>query len=189
MNVYLNGEPDDGLLLGSVTGMQRSSRQPLFIGKRSDRQGSEFAGSIDDVRVYSFALTKSQVAEVLRGRSVDNPTATKLPGPSIRNPVGMPECDWSSDPADARLPRVVGMVGVFVALACIGLFPGRPLLLGVAMSFVAGVLLLAISSPTLPRVNLLLVPLTSVAGGISVAMSVRDESDDLTPLGSPDRRT
>lgn len=56
IDVYLNGKLDDGFLSGTVPGTRRSSRQSLYVGKRKMR-GFEFAGTIDDVRIYSRALT------------------------------------------------------------------------------------------------------------------------------------
>ena len=46
LEVYLNGHLDNGLLLGSVTGAQHSSRSHVYIGRRSDWAGYEFAGFI-----------------------------------------------------------------------------------------------------------------------------------------------
>jgi hypothetical protein len=54
LDVYLNGNLDNGFLVGSVTGTQHSSRSAVYVGKRSDLEGYEFAGSIRDVRIYSF---------------------------------------------------------------------------------------------------------------------------------------
>ena len=36
MDVYLNGELDNGFLLGPVMGIQKSSRQNVYVGRRSD---------------------------------------------------------------------------------------------------------------------------------------------------------
>jgi hypothetical protein len=47
LDVYLNGELDNGSLLGSVTATQRSSRGALYVGRRSRPAGFEFAGIID----------------------------------------------------------------------------------------------------------------------------------------------
>ena len=39
LDVYLNGELDNGFLRGSVTGTQRSSREAVYVGRRSDHEG------------------------------------------------------------------------------------------------------------------------------------------------------
>ena len=58
LDVYLDGELDNGYLLGPVTSQQRSSREGVSVGRRRDLREFEFAGSIDDVRDYSLALIK-----------------------------------------------------------------------------------------------------------------------------------
>ena len=72
LDVYLNGELDNGVLVGTVTGGQRSSREKVYVGRRSNLEGFEFAGSIDDVRIYSRALTKAEITAVMRGAVPDN---------------------------------------------------------------------------------------------------------------------
>ena len=61
IDVYLNGVLDNGLLKGTVTSSQQNSTQNVTIGRRSGSTGSEFAGRIDDVRIYSRALTKEEI--------------------------------------------------------------------------------------------------------------------------------
>jgi len=50
MDVYLNGELDNGFLRGPVMGIQKSSRENVYVGRRSDSDQFSFAGEIDDVR-------------------------------------------------------------------------------------------------------------------------------------------
>jgi hypothetical protein len=71
LDVYLNGELDNGFLLGSVTSRQRSSRAAVYVGRRSDVKGFECAGAIDDVRIYTFALTKAEIAADMHGTGID----------------------------------------------------------------------------------------------------------------------
>ena len=69
MDVYLNGELDNGVLVGPVMGMQKPSRKNVYIGRRSDTDGlirrrsdsDRFTGDIDDVRIYSLPLTKTEI--------------------------------------------------------------------------------------------------------------------------------
>jgi hypothetical protein len=63
MDVYLNGRPDNGFLQGLVTSSQLSSRSSAYVGRRPIKT-FEFAGSIDDVRIYSSALTKAEIVAV-----------------------------------------------------------------------------------------------------------------------------
>jgi hypothetical protein len=62
MDVYLNGESDNGVLVGPVMGMQKTSRKIVYIGRRSDSDGlmrrsdsDRFTGDIDDVRILLSA--------------------------------------------------------------------------------------------------------------------------------------
>src|SRR5262245_36958784 len=61
LNVYLNGQLDDGFLLGSVVSAQHASSQRVCVGRRADAEGYEFAGLIDDVHIYSRALTQAEI--------------------------------------------------------------------------------------------------------------------------------
>ena len=40
MDVYLNGELDNGFLVGPVMGIQKSSRKNVYVGRRSDSDRS-----------------------------------------------------------------------------------------------------------------------------------------------------
>jgi len=58
----------DGVLKNTnnaITTGPTSNTAPLLIGSRSGSNG--FGGSVDDVRVYNYALTKEQVANVFNG--------------------------------------------------------------------------------------------------------------------------
>src|SRR5262249_43185431 len=56
LDVYLNGNLDDGLLVAPVSPAQTPSSEPVVVGRRADKGGYEFGGLIDDVRIYSRAL-------------------------------------------------------------------------------------------------------------------------------------
>jgi hypothetical protein len=71
LDVYLNGQLDNGFLLGSVSSIQQSSREAVYVGRRPNSLKFHFSGLIHDVRIYSFALTKSQIAADMRGELVD----------------------------------------------------------------------------------------------------------------------
>jgi glucose/arabinose dehydrogenase len=61
MDVYLNGQPDNGLLLGTVTTSQQNSAQDVYVGQRPTFGGFGFNGRVDDVRIYARALTAVEV--------------------------------------------------------------------------------------------------------------------------------
>jgi len=181
LDVYLNGRLDNGFLRGTVTSRQRSSRTALYVGKRSGRDGFEFAGSIDDVRLYSRALTKDEIVSDMQGTATDLPAGLsageRLDSSRGARPSENPNlsCAPSSDEEDARTPGAAATVGVLVAIACVGLWPSAGSLLYLVVSVVAGLFLLPVMAPTLPRLDLLLIPLASLAGGASVARSRRNE--------------
>jgi hypothetical protein len=189
LDVYLNGELDNGFLLGSVTGRQRSSRGVLYIGRRSRLEGYEFAGTIDDVRLYSRALTKAEIVADMQRTDGTQRTdgAQSTGGLAVRRPPvrrvdrsggarPSEDADTScpvSDEEDARIPGAAATFGVLVAIACIGLWPSAGSLLYLVVSFAAGCLLLPAMAPSLPSLNLWMIPLVSLVGGASVVKSVR----------------
>ena len=83
------------------------------------------------------------------------------------------KCGVSSDYEDSKIPGAVATLGVLVAIACVGLWPSASSLLYLVVSLAAGGLLLPGIATTLPSLDLWMIPLVSLAGGASVAMSVR----------------
>src|SRR3954469_14273799 len=61
MHVYLNGQPDDGQLSGTVAANQQDSPQDVLIGQRPGWAGFGFNGRIEDVRIYDRALSGSEI--------------------------------------------------------------------------------------------------------------------------------
>ena len=62
LHVYLNGQLDDGVLQGTVTATQQNSTANVSIGQRTGFPGTfNFIGTVDDVRIYSRALTQAQI--------------------------------------------------------------------------------------------------------------------------------
>jgi len=179
LDVYLNGKLDDGVLLGPVTGTQHSSRSALYVGRRSDLKGFEFVGYIHDVRIYSFALTDPEIAADMKGRGTDGQSlqiATAKRGddsPSVgqTGDTDAP-CAALSDPEDAKIPGLATLFGALVAVAFVDLWPSAGLLVRVGMSLAAGLPLVAVVAPTLPPLTREMMPLLSLAGGASVAVSV-----------------
>ena len=61
IDVYLNGQLDNGVLLGTVTASQQNSTANVTIGRRAGSTGFEFSGRIDDVRIYNRPLTVAEI--------------------------------------------------------------------------------------------------------------------------------
>jgi len=164
--------------VGSVTGRQRSSRDPLYIGHRRISNEYNFAGAIDEVRIYSTALMQDGVTVDMAGAAApgnlsgfEKPTAGAID--ASRQTDTAARCSGTSESEDARLPGAVAVFGVLVAFATAGLWPsGRPILFAVA-SLVAGLFLVPAVSPTLPSLTRWMMPLVSFAGGIAVVVSLR----------------
>jgi hypothetical protein len=179
LNVYLNGRLDNGILVGSVTGTQHSSRSAVYVGRRSDLEGYEFAGSIEDVRIYSLALTNTEITAVMLGEVSDVSAAARVAGGEMNNRSGLGRstapgfrCAMLSEGGDENLPAVAAALGALVAFACIGLWPSVGSVVYLFSSFAAGLLLLPITASTLPSITLWMIPLVSLAGGVSVVVSV-----------------
>lgn len=176
MDVYLNGKPDNGFLLGPVTGSQLSSRSNVYVARRP-MKSFEFAGSLDDVRIYSSALTQTEIMTVMNGKPLD--TLTLARGNVAPGGRGT-DCAVRSDAEDARIPGAVAALGVLVAIVCMGLWPTGGQLLGLAVSLSAGFFFFATRASSLPSFNLWMMPLVSFAGGVSIAISIKSSGHNLS---------
>ena len=166
LDVYLDGELDNGYLLGPVTSQQRSSREGVSVGRRRDLREFEFAGSIDDVRVYSLALTKAEIEAVMRGDRIDG-LREHDKSPQAAEPIRM------SDRQDTRIPPAAAALGILTAIAILSLLRSAGRVVCLLASLLAGLLLLPPVFAYLPSFNLWLIPLVSLAGGASVALATR----------------
>lgn len=178
LDVYLNGTLDNGPLFGSVQTTQHSSRRPTYIGRRSDLDGFGFRGSIRDVRIYSLALTKDEVATVMRGESLGATPADRTEGSTASDTNQAqyttkqnPQNGAVSEPDDQWFPLIVASLGALVAVASIGLWPSAKTLLHSFPSLVAVLLVVPAIAPNVPSFNLWLLPLVAVAAGMSVVLS------------------
>lgn len=179
LDVYLNGNLDNGPLVGWVTSTQHSSRLPVYIGRRSDLKGFEFAGSIRDVRIYSLALTKEEIAAVMRGETINRASTDPISGKASETEPGTdqsPQCAVISEKGDEWIPLKAASLGVLAAVASIALWPSASPLLHVFFSFVAGLLLLPAVAPNAPAFNLWLIPIVTLGGGVSVVASARRDT-------------
>jgi hypothetical protein len=167
LDVYLNGNLDDGLVVGTVTGRRRSSRSAVYIGRRADLKGFEFAGSIDGVRIYPFALTKEEVVADMHGEVIQRGTGRNNAG-DLRDQDAA--CGDSSEYEASKMPGAATL-GVVVAIACLGFWPSGTKLACVAASFAAGLLFLPLMASSLPPLSRWMMPLVSLAGDVSIAVS------------------
>jgi len=177
LNVYLNGHLDDGFLEGPVAPAQQASSQSVCVGRRPDLRGYEFAGLIDDVRIYSRALTQAEIEKAMNGVRIGSHPAGKaahaLAGQILEKRLTghADRCDQPTRAEDALVPGLMVAVGVLSGLACAGFWPGHRLsILGVSLA--VGLLLFPAAAITLPPYVPWMLPLLSLTGGASVAVSL-----------------
>jgi hypothetical protein len=120
LDVYLNGALNNGPLTGSITGAQHSSRSGVNLGRRLDMDGFGFTGLMDDVRIYSFALTAGEIATVMQGASVGDapvPSRGQLESNDCPSDPGksVASCFMFSEKDDAMLPGIAMAIGILVS--------------------------------------------------------------------------
>jgi hypothetical protein len=169
LNVYLNGKRDDGCLLGRVTDRQRLSGMNTYIGRRASASGFEFAGSLDDVRIYSRALTPSEIEADFRSTPGAQSIRAAADVVSYRGDTTCPK----EEAADSRTPGLVAALGLLVAVALAGLLPTTSRLTLCLASTAAGLLLFDALDPSIPSGYRWFLPLLTLAGGASIAFSIR----------------
>ena len=184
MDVYLNGELDNGFLLGPVMGIQKSSRQNVHVGGRSDSDQYSFAGEIADVRIYSLPLTKAEIVADMHGSAHSSGLQAAGSDHSRTSPRPedqQEECSGYPDPEDKNLPAAAAILGVLAAIACAGLFPSSGRLRTVIASLAAGLLFVAATASTTPVLTCWVVLLASLAGGGSLGFTMRRQDEEMLP--------
>jgi hypothetical protein len=185
MDVYLNGELDNGFLRGPVMGSQKSSRGNVYVGRRGDSDQFGFAGEIDDARIYSLPLTKAEIVADMHG-SVHGSAPQRAAGGDHGHTPSRPEdrkeaCSGSPDPEDKNLPGAAATLGVLAAIACAGLFPSSGPLRSLVASLAAGFLFVPVTASTLPVLTRWMMLLLSLAGGASVSFTMRCQDEEMLP--------
>src|SRR5262249_49929754 len=146
------------------------------IGRRSDSDAFNFAGLIDDVRIYSRALGQDEIIADMGGRAIDasgilaSDFEKHRETGSPKEPHGL--CPMS-DREDARLPGACAALGVLVAVACVGLWPSGGPLLSVAVSVATAILFPITLTETLPSFARWMMTIATLAGAMSVVLFVR----------------
>ena len=165
LDVYLDGEPDDG-----ADGI--SHARAASLSKASLRCPPA------ELHPVQFSRSSSRTSVSIRSRSREPrspPTcvAKRFRGPALAEAVAVPRCGPLSDREDKELPFMAALMGTLGGLVCIGAWPSaaRPVVL--ASSLVSGALLLTVTAPGLPSFNTWLLPLVALAGGVTVVASAR----------------
>ena len=171
LDVYLNGRSDNGCLRGHVTTRQHASGFGVFVGRRAGDTGFEFAGAIDDVRIYSRALAQAEIESMTE--DIVSPGMTVAS--DLKNNPNASDGPCRSE--ERTVPRIAGplvALGMLVAFACVGLWPTSTYhRAGVILGLLAGFAVIPSLAPIVPPVFLWVVPILTIAGGASVALSSR----------------
>ena len=184
MDVYLNGELDNGVLVGPVTGSQKSARTKVYVGKRGDSDEFDFAGEIGDARIYSLPLTKAEIVADMHGSAYSSGLQA-TGGDHGRSPPGpedqKEECTGFPNPEDKNLPGAAAILGVLAAIACAGLFPSSGTFRTLIISLAAGSLFVGATASTISLPTRWVLLLLSLAGGGSVGFTMRREDEEMLP--------
>jgi hypothetical protein len=180
LNVFLDGRLDSGCQIGEVTSRQLPSQSHVFVGRSGRRDGYWFNGDLDDVRIYSRALTpleiQTLVHETDRGRSL-----------FASSHHARLESAWDASacapsPRDTRVSGFFVMLGLVTAVACAGLWPAAGFRLpAIAASLLAGLLVLLSVPDAFPDYYRALIPLLVLAGGVVAVASMRSADREDTP--------
>ena len=143
----------------------------MFVGRRAADKGFEFAGAIDDVRIYSRALLQAEIESMIKG--IVSPVITVASDPK-NNPNASGGPCRSEERPDARIAGPLVAFGMLVALACVGLWPtSKYRAAGIILSVLAGFVVIPSIPPIVPPLFLWVVPLLTIGGGASVTLSSR----------------
>jgi hypothetical protein len=116
MNVYLNGQLDNGVLVGTVSASQMNSSQNVNIGRRPGYPGaSEFLGAVDEVRIYNRVLSPSEIQTDMADGNAP-PTDSVAPTVSLTAPSSGATVSGSSVTVSAAASDNVGVAGVLFTL-------------------------------------------------------------------------
>jgi hypothetical protein len=114
LDVYVNGKLDNGVLSGAVPDRQGLARVNAAIGKREG--GFYFIGAIDDLRIYSRALSQTEIQADMAAPVAAPPTSlprleTISCSPAAVSPGEITTCTISLSAA-ARDPAVIAVAPV-----------------------------------------------------------------------------
>jgi hypothetical protein len=186
LDVYLNGQMDNGPLIGQIDRVHGPSSYHDCVGRGADSRGFKFAGLIDDPRIDSRAPTPIEIEKVMVAVEIGNhptgKTAHALAGEMLekRPPDRVRHYHHSTLDKDSIVTGLMVAVGVLTALACAGFWPGYRLRILIA-SLTAGLLVVPTTSTTqLPLYLVCMLPLLSLAGGASVVISLGSASQSMT---------
>jgi VanZ family protein len=170
LSVFLDGQQDNGCLAGTVTTRQTVSPDHIYVGRPARPEGFSFAGLIDDVRIYSRALSQEEIQNDMGAgpQGVNSAQSHRLESSDSETACR------STEPADSRTAGLIVAVGLLVAVVCVGLLPwGNYKWVCVGASLLVGVLITPAVISKVPAYPTWLIPLLTLAGGAAVVLSTR----------------
>jgi hypothetical protein len=90
INVYLNGQLDNGSLIGPVTTTQQNSPLNVNIGRRASSTGYNFTGIIDEVRLYRRPLSAAEIRRDMATAVGGSSSDVTAPSIAITAPTSAP---------------------------------------------------------------------------------------------------
>lgn len=123
LDVYLDGQLDNGCIIGAVAGRQSPAGGHVYVGRRAGGHGFEFSGLIDEVEIHSRALTHSELqSRFARGLARTGDAANDRTGASPGRTADV-QCQYLQSERHLRIAGPFFALGLCVALACAGLIP------------------------------------------------------------------
>ena len=141
----------------------------------------EFAGRIDNVRIYSSALSPAEiVTDMKRSIGDESQALLEIPPSSVASRRDSKDSSWPCKPwqqvveVDRTMAGVIVALGLLVAVAAMGFWPRRTVWgPALVVSLAAGLALLTVPEFALPSETRWMIPWLTLAGGISAAVAVR----------------
>jgi hypothetical protein len=146
----------------------------VYVGRRADLSGFEFAGSIADVKIYSKALTRDEIETDVKIKNAVTSDVSVAADSKDERTIGTggseEACRFLQVPDGSTAGFLVAF-GLLVGFASAGLGPRRPSrVTGLIFSFLAGLPLCFLVSAW-PESRFWAIPFLTLAGGASVAVS------------------
>lgn len=180
IDVYVNGQLDNGPLIEVVPSCQASPNRNTSVGYRPGTGGTEFAaeftGAIDDLRIYSRVLTPTELLADMSGNAVTGPESSGTDERQSFRPAD-DVCRRSVDLGGNRMPPLAAFFGLSAAVAVAGLWQTRvnTARMGcLAVNLAATLLFLQLAAGTLPYHYAWMIPLLTMAGAAAVAASLTE---------------
>jgi len=177
VDVYLDGRLDNGCANGTVTPRQNLSGMNTYVGRSGQRRAA-FAGLVDDVRIYSRALTQREIGEQIEQATRKARVSLYEPSADVGESAAGYDASRPCAPRrtiGAQVAELVVALGILVTVLCAWVWPWRGFRgIALAISLAAGVVLIVPMTEFVLTPFRWYLPLLTLAGGASVVVSTRE---------------